>query len=272
MKYDYHMHSSFSADSDSDAVDMIEQAIKLGLKEICFTEHQDFEYPNIYPGSPIFTLDTNTYIQQLNELKEKYKNQISIKTGVELGLQPNITQILKEYTSSYSFDFIIGSIHLANGEDPYYPDFWKGYEQHDRIRQYYESMLACVRSYKDFDVCGHLDYLVRYAPVKSNEDIYSTHSDIIDVILKELIVSGKGIEINTSGYRYGLGHSNPHEDMLKRYKELGGEIITIGSDAHKPEHIAADFALAKEVLIKSGFRHFTIFSQRNPQFISINEI
>lgn len=269
MKYDYHMHSNFSADSDSETIDMIEEAIRLGLKEICFTEHQDFEYPNIYPDSPIFSLDTDTYILELTKLKEKYRNQITIKIGVELGLQPNFSQKLREYTSKYPFDFIIGSVHLANGEDPYYPAFWKGYSQHERINQYYEYMLACVKTSKDFDVCGHLDYLVRYAPIKRNDDIYPKHSDLIDSILKELIHSGKGIELNSSGYRYNLGHPNPHEDILKRYKEFGGEIITIGSDAHKPEHISADFSKAKETLIKCGFRYTTLFKQRNPTFIPI---
>lgn len=269
MKYDYHIHSDFSADSDSEAIDMIKQAIRLGMKEICFTEHQDFDYPNIYPDSPIFSLDTEKYIEKLSALKNEYKDQINIKIGVELGLQPNLSLKLMEYTNNYPFDFIIGSIHLANNEDPYYPSFWKGYDRHERIRQYYEYMLASVKDFKDFDVCGHLDYLVRYAPIKSNKDIYLKHSDIIDVILKELIESGKGIEINTSGYRYGLGHPNPHEDTINRYKELGGEIITIGSDSHKPEHIASDFIQAKKVLIKSGFRYITIFDQRNPLFIPI---
>lgn len=269
MNFDYHTHSNFSADSDSEAIDMIEQGISLGLSELCFTEHQDFDYPKTRPDSILFQLDTEAYIETLSILKKKYEKQINVKIGVELGLQPNLSQKLGEYTSKYPFEFIIGSIHLSNGEDPYYPEFWTGYDQDERIRQYYEYMLACVTSFKDFDVCGHLDYLIRYAPLKTNEDIYPKHSDLIDTILKELIISGKGIEINTSGYRYGLGHPTPHEDVIKRYRELGGEIITIGSDAHKPEHIGADFSLAKQVLISSGFRYVTTFSKRKPQFIPI---
>ena len=97
----------------------------------------------------------------------------------------------------------------------------------------------------------------------------SRYSDVIDEILRLLIEKGKGIEINTGGFKYGLGHPNPCEEILARYRELGGEIITIGADAHKPEHVAFDFAKVPSILKDSGFDYFTVFRERKPEFVKI---
>lgn len=135
---------------------------------------------------------------------------------------------------------MIGSSHVVNGIDPYYPAFYKGKTEHEAYTEYFESILDNLHSGADFDVYGHIDYVVRYGPDKNKYYSYERYADIIDAILKEIISQGKGIELNTAGFKYGLGHPNPTEDVLKRYHELGGEIITVGADAHKPEHVAYD--------------------------------
>ena len=99
---------------------------------------------------------------------------------------------------------------------------------------------------------------------------YKQYADIIDEILKLLIEKGKGIEINTGGFKYGLGHPNPTEDIIARYRELGGEIITVGADAHKPEHVAFDFEKVSGILKEAGFSYYTVFKNRKPEFVKLH--
>ena len=122
----------------------------------------------------------------------------------------------------------------------------------------------------DFDVLGHIDYVVRYGKETAEHYSYRKYADEIDAILKKVLDMGKGIELNTGGYKYGLGFCNPHPDIIRRYRELGGEIITVGADAHCPEHIAYDFAKAKAVLEECGFRYYTVFEERKPVFRKID--
>lgn len=113
---------------------------------------------------------------------------------------------------------------------------------------------------------GHLDYVVRYGKNQAESYAWYQYADCIDEILKHLIYNGKGLELNTAGLKYGLGFAHPYPEILRRYKELGGEIITIGSDAHRPEHIAYDFAKAKEILKRFGFKYYSQFTGRKVMF------
>jgi histidinol-phosphatase (PHP family) len=121
----------------------------------------------------------------------------------------------------------------------------------------------------EYDSLGHIDYIVRYGNDKEQTYSYSKNADYIDEILKHLIANGKGLEVNAAGWKSGLSFAHPHQDVLKRYKELGGEIITIGSDAHKPEHVAYDFHKIKDYLEFCGFKYYTEFRQRKPHFCAI---
>ena len=136
-------------------------------------------------------------------------------------------------------------------------------------QEYFESILENLAVFDNFDVYGHIDYVVRYGPNRNLEYSYQKYADVIDAILEKLIDMGKGIEINTGGFKYGLGHPNPTEDIIKRYHELGGEIITIGADAHKPEHVAFDFAKVPDILKAAGFQYFTVFEKRKPAFLPL---
>ena len=152
---------------------------------------------------------------------------------------------------------------------PYYPAYYKGRSERQAYLEYFASILENVAAFDAFDVYGHIDYVVRYGPNKNRDYSYRAYSEIIDEVLKTLIEKGKGIEINTGGFRYGLGHPNPTEDILKRYREFGGEIITVGADAHAPEDIAFDFQKVPEILKSCGFRYFTVFKNRKPEFIRL---
>mgnify|MGYP000818951455 CR=1 FL=1 len=266
--WDCHMHSSFSADSDTSMEDMIREAICRGLTGICFTEHLDPDYPPT-PDNEIFELDLDGYRKTLFRLREKYQKELQIHFGIELGLQPHLHDYFHELLATMPFDFVIGSSHVVHGYDPYYKEYFKGREESACYREYFESILENIAVFDGFDVYGHIDYVVRYGPNKNASYSYQKYADIIDEILKALIIKGKGIEINTGGFKYGLGHPNPAEDIIKRYHELGGEIITIGADAHQPEHVAFDFEKVPSILKEAGFTHYTVFKNRKPEFIPI---
>ena len=259
---DLHTHTSFSTDSDEPMENAVSAMIQKGIRTVCFTEHMDMDYPG---GE--FLLDTAAYRSRLLELREKFRGKIEILFGVELGLMDYLAPRLQEYVDSWDFDFIIGSSHLVDGFDPYYPEYFGKYGDRNGILRYFESILANIRSFSDFDVYGHLDYVVRYSHAKGYSP--ADYSDIIDEMLKTIISMGKGIELNTAGLKYGLGWAHPHPDVLKRYRELGGEIITVGSDGHKAEHYAWEFGRAAEILKAAGFSRCTVFRGRKPEFVDI---
>lgn len=265
---DYHLHTDFSGDCDVPATRIIEQAIALHMPAICITDHLDFDYPNEAPD--YFLLPKDTYYSTLKELSKSYASKIEIQIGIETGLEPDKQNLLQDFISSQPYDFIIGSSHLVHRQDPYYPDFFVGRSDNDAFIEYFESILENIDSCTNFDVYGHLDYVVRYAPNKSANYSYTKYQEILDEILRQLIHSGKGIEVNTGGYRYGLGVPNPHPDILRRYKELGGELLTIGSDAHTPDYIGHSFELVHDLLLDCGFQYYTIFKKRKPIFMKID--
>ena len=269
IKADYHMHSSFSGDGTASMEDMAKRALELGLTHISFTEHYDPDY--IYPPGEegMFELNTDSYLYELLKLKSKYSGQLEIAFGVELGLQPHLKRQLALYAKSHEFDFIIGSSHLCNRKDPYYPDFFQGRNEDEAHHEYFEADLECVKALPYFDVYGHLDYVVRYGPTKDDCYTYQKHADVFDKILSTLIENEKGIELNTGGFRSGLNQPNPCAEILKRYKALGGEIITIGSDAHEPKDIAADFDKAYDILKECGFQYYCVFQNRIPEYFKL---
>lgn len=266
MFSDFHVHTEFSGDSEAPIREVIERAIALSMSNLCITDHHDYD---MVPNPIDLTLDTDHYFQVLLPLKVEYSNKIQLSIGVELGLQAHLKDYLDTYLKSYPFDFIIGSIHLIRGLDPYYPEFYEGRIEAEVYMEYFETVLSHVNLLDCYDVLGHLDYIVRYGPNKNKYYTYKTYAEILDEILKVIISKGKGIECNTGGFKYNLGHPNPHEDLIKRYIELGGEIITIGSDGHKIGEIGYDFPRLAELLKHCGVKYYTVFKERHPQFIPI---
>lgn len=266
MFWDQHMHCNFSGDSDALPEDMIKAGIAHGLSGICFTDHLDYDYPE---EPNIFLLDFDNYFKALSDLREKYADKISVNIGIELGLQPQAVGQNLAVAEKYPFDFIIGSSHVVNHMDPYYPEFFAGRDEDAAYMEYFESVLENINSGVDFDVYGHIDYVVRYGPNKNAFYTYEKFKDIIDEILTQLISKGKGIEVNTGGFKYGLGHPNPTEDIIKRYRELGGEIITMGADAHVPEYVAYEFDKTAQIIKNCGFKYYTVFKNRKAEFIPL---
>lgn len=266
MLSDSHMHTRFSADSDTDPELMIRAAVQKGMKTICITDHMDKDY---YVDGQEFTFDVEKYYDEMEQLKEKYEHQICLRIGIEMGLQPHLKGFCENIAHSKPFDFIIGSTHVANGKDPYFKEFYEGRTDKEAYREVLLDTLKNIQMHESFDSLGHLDYMVRYGKNREKEYSYRTFADEIDEILKCLIQHGKGLEVNAGGLKYGLPFAHPHPDVLKRYKELGGEIITIGSDAHRPEHVGYDFQKVAEFLQVNNFAYFTEFHKRKPVFARI---
>lgn len=264
---DFHLHSSHSGDSETPMEAMIRQGISQGLTVMCFTEHNDFDFPASSDGDGTqFLLNTDSYLYDLIQYKQKYADRIKILFGVELGLQPQLMRRNAVYAKSYDFDFIIGSSHLCNGKDPYYPGFFAGRTEEEAYGEYFASIAENIKKHSNFDVYGHLDYVVRYGPNKDRAYSYEKYRDIFDEILNLLIQNGKGLELNTGGLKNGLKDLHPCMEILKRYRALGGEIITVGSDSHDTRNIAAHFDRAASVLSECGFRYYTVFEKRSPEF------
>ena len=269
---DYHLHSEHSGDSTAPMETQILSGIEKGLKVMCFTDHYDPEFPydnnpDVAPGT--FELDYDLYKKDFLKMKDKYEGQIDLRFGVELGLQPHLGSFLQSYAREHDFDFIIGSNHLCAGFDPYYPDFLFNRTQEEALKLYLEDTLANIRVFPDIDSCGHLDYVARYLPDRERIYNYGSFSDLIDPILKELITRGIALEVNTAPLTKGMPYFNPLPDILARYREMGGELITVGSDAHVPERIAGCFEETAGILRSLGFRYYAIYKERKPQMLPL---
>lgn len=256
-KIDYHMHTKFSGDSDAIPREHVLHAIEMGLDEICFTDHRDFDYP-----IDVFELDVENYKKEIKELQEEFKDQIVIKWGIEIGLDLNHFEEINELINSYDFDFVIGSIHVINNTEFYYGEFFKGFTKEQAHRKFFEETLKCVKKFDCFNVLGHLDYIVRYGPYDDKTVDHSLYQDIIDEIFKTLISENKGIEINTSGYNTLKTCGFPNFEQVQRYYDLGGRIITIGTDSHTSDRVGQHVDEVCLELLRIGFNDVSTFTKR----------
>ena len=257
MFADYHVHSSFSDDSTYPMEKEVQHAIALKMDEICFCEHTD------YGMRENQVCDFYAYFQEIKRCQKKYP-AITIKAGQEFGMQRHTISQYQDTFDKYPFDFIILSCHQVNGLEFWNQDFQKGKTQAEYNRAYYEEIYAVMQNYTDYSVLGHLDAIKR--DDKCGAYPLEPVKDIIEKILRLAIASGKGIEVNTSSFRYHLDDLTPCKEILKLYHDLGGTILTIGSDSHKEEHLAAHFLETIEELLKIGFKSYCTFEQMKPIF------
>lgn len=267
IKADYHLHSHFSGDSDASMEAMILKAIELGLTQICFTEHMDFDYPSTAQTPPgFFEVNTDSYLFDLLRYREKYADKIRLCFGIELGMQPHLAHDNARYVAAYDFDFVIASTHVVGRADPYYPSYFEGRSDEEAYRSYFEETLVNMSSFADYDIYGHIDYVIRYGRTKDADYCYEKYQDLFDRMIELLLSRQKGIEINTAGLRKGLREPNPCAEFLRRYRKKGGEIITVGSDAHNPADLGSHFDRAAQILKDCGFSYYCTFEKRTPSF------
>lgn len=274
MLADYHVHSEFSFDSTYDMEQVVIDAINLGLNEICFTDHVDYgvlidydepiENGYSWDGKVFFNVDYPKYFEKIEYLQNKYKNKISIKKGLEFGVQTHTIAKYDNLFNKYPMDFIILSNHQADDIDFTLPIYWENRTQIEGNRYYYQSLLDVMKKYKNYSVLGHIDYPLRYDP--NGKCSFEHYQDLVYEILKQAIKDNKGIELNMSCIRYNIGDLTPSKQIFKLYKELGGKIITIGTDSHSPEHLGKNIELAKNELKELGFNEFCTYENMKPIF------
>ena len=264
---DCHVHSCFSSDADTPVEQMIEAAIAQGRKYFYLTDHHDFDYPIGEDGRD-FQLPREDYTLRLELLRDTYKDKIELRIGVEMGLMAHIADKINDYVSGYPFDFVIGSSHLVRGQDPYYAEYYEGKTERQAYEEYFLSILENARALDSFHVYGHLDYVIRYGPNKDKFYDPMDYYDVFKELLQVIIDKGKGIEVNTGSLYKGFSYPHPHQTVLKMYRERGGEIITIGSDAHVPQYVGYGFEQAEALLKQCGFRYYTLFEKGKPQQIA----
>ncbi|MGL5965347.1 MAG: histidinol-phosphatase HisJ family protein, partial [Fusobacteriaceae bacterium] len=237
--------------------------IELGLQEIAITDHYDLDSPQEHAG---FILDIPKYFEKIRETKEKYKGKIDVKVGIEIGSQPQIYHELNNLVEEYDWDFVLSSLHTVGRKDVSFPEFFQGKTRDEAHKEYFEAVLDSVENFRNYSVMSHLDFISRYGGKEYRDMDLKKHWDIIDEILKKIILTNRGIEINTSGFRYGEDRTYPSWDILKRYFELGGEIVTVGSDAHRKQDICADFDKVYDFLESVGVKYISSFDKREVSF------
>lgn len=273
MLTDDHVHTYYSDDSGYPMEDVIRDAIAKGLSEITITDHVDYGVkPDIEkttfdltsPEKPKTNVCYPEWDRELTALQKKYEGQIIVHRGMEFGMQQSTIPQFELLFQRYPFDFILLSCHQVDNMEFWTGDFQKGRDQLTYNLAYYEEIYNCMQRYKDYSVLAHLDLIVRYDPLGPIE--FSKVKEIVAAILESAIRDGKGIELNTSSHRYGLSDLQPSREILKLYRDLGGKIITIGSDSHAPKHLGAYVKESQEELKALGYTAFCTFEHMEPQF------
>ena len=237
MIFDSHMHTKFSADSEMLAADAIAKATSLNLG-VVFTEHFDY---GVEADGREFTFAPATYMSEYKNLRGD-----RVRLGVEVGLRKVARAANENFIAQADFDLVIGSIHLVDDLDIYYPEFYTGKDKTTAYKKYFQQM-AEEFSLADFDAAGHIDYICRAAPYDNPEIDYPTFKKEIDEVLKIIVGREKILELNTRRFDK-VSSVKELVPVYKKYRELGGQFVTIGSDAHKVAAIGNYFKRALDFI------------------------
>ena len=273
MLADYHVHTAFSDDSDYPLLDVVRDAADLGLEELCLTDHVDYgvkvdwdsgeEIP-VRLGARMANVDYPRYVSQIEEARRLYGDRLRIKLGLEFGMQVHTIPRFEALFRRYPFDFILLSVHQVEDKELWTQEFQRNRTQEEYNLRYYRELLELVRRYKNYSVLAHVDLITRYDEAGSYP--FGKLKPILTDILRQVIADGKGIELNTSYRRYGLPDTTPARAILELYRDLGGRVLTVGSDSHKPEHLGAYIPEGMALLRSLGFREFCTYEKMEPIF------
>lgn len=257
--FDYHLHTRVSFDGHDTAENMVKAARERGLKAICFTDHMDYD-----PASDVQTMCFDLQAYQREYALPEIPG-LKVCRGVEFGLLPDNRETIRADIQKYPYDFAIGSLHFIDGIDVYYPEYWEGKTYYYAIAHYMDEVLRSVICHDDFDVLGHITYLGKAGANPRMEPILrKDFREVVDEIFKVLVAKGKGIEINTSGMDK-CGAFLPDGDYLRRFRELGGQIVTVGSDAHHADRVG-QYCREAAQLVQEIFGYVCTFEGRKPVF------
>jgi histidinol-phosphatase (PHP family) len=264
---DYHMHSIFSTDAASTINEMCQSAIKSGIKEIAITDHFEPTTEDIM----YLAYDQKGYWAEITKAKQQFRGKLKIKLGVELG-QPHIFQKgSNAVLEDFPYDYVLASAHkIADGRDMSEIDY-ASITIEDAC-SFYLKQLDMLLDWENFDCIAHLDLIKRYSTATYGKNLsLNCQHELLTQVLKKVIRKGKGIEINTSGLRQTPKETMPGLDVVALYHELGGEILTLGSDAHRAEDVGKGIQEAIILAKDAGFRFITVFNERKPQQIKISD-
>lgn len=253
--FDTHVHTTFSTDSKLTIDDAVKKASNDNLGLI-ITEHMDINFP--VEGEFIFDIDK--YFQQY----DKYRSD-KLLLGIELGMRNDCIKENAEIEKNHPFDYVLGSIHFVNGIDIYEKSFYQGKTKQQAYDEYFQNMLDNVKTHPYIDSLGHIDYICRYAQFEDKDIHYINHKDIIDEILKAIIEGDIAIEINTRR----LSNAESVKSLIeiyKRFAELKGEYVTIGSDSHSESSIGFNYKVAMEIAKICGLKP-VYFKNRKMEYI-----
>lgn len=265
--YDSHCHSNNSHDGHNSVDEICFTAVQRGINGFALTDHCEVD---LYRGEYIHKVDKS--FNDITLAKEKYKGKLLLSAGIELG-QPNFNiELSKEIINKHNYDFVIASTHgIGDSGDlcnVNYSNMGIG-EVNDLLDRYFKYYFEMV-SICDFDTAAHLTYPLRYIEGVYNIKVdLDKYMDIIDEIFKTIISRGKALELNTSGLRQNIKKPFPSIDLVKRYLDFGGELITIGSDSHRINDMAADFPISLEFLEYIGFKYYSFYQNRQSNMIKI---
>ncbi len=265
--YDSHTHSDNSPDGRESVTYMCERSIAMGLRGIAITDHCEVDN---YEGGRYHISIRQSYFECL-KAKSVFRGALIVSAGIELGQPLANPAVSEKLLADYNFDIVLASVHNArNGADYYYMDYTELSDADIRslLQGYFEDILAVCR-WNRFDSLAHLTYPIRYLSASGISVDLNAYSDIIDEILKTLAQNGKALEINTSGYRQGLGTALPPLSCVKRFRELGGEYVTIASDAHRSGDVGKNLEDGMRIALDAGFTQFALYLSRVPMLIDL---
>ena len=239
MYFDSHVHTEFSADSEMKAADALREAAKQGLG-LVFTEHLDYDYPSA--GTEEFIFDPEAYWAKYEPLRAEGK----LSLGVEMGMMASAREKNAAFVRRVPFDFVLASIHFLDVKDLYYPETFEGREKGEMYHEYFTVMRDEIYAQPFINALAHIDYIARNAPFDNPEISYGDFLDDIDAVLRALVETDTAIEINTRRLSVprGIKELAP---VYRRYRQLGGRYVTIGSDAHVPQGIGRCYDRAREL-------------------------
>ena len=271
MRSDYHVHTCYSDDSDYPMEQVVRDAIIMGLEELCITDHVDYGVKADWDAPleercrlPVRNVNYPAWFRELSRLREQYQEQITLKSGMEFGVQTHTIPRFQALFQRYPFDFILLSCHQAEDLEFWNQDFQRGKSQAEYNLRYYEELLWVTQHFDDYSVLAHLNLIRRYD--EQGDYPFRKVRPLVEELLKTAISHGKGIELNTSCFRYGLADLTPSWEILRLFRSLGGEIITIGSDSHAPGQLGAGVVEAQRLLRELGFRWHCTFEAMQPTF------
>ncbi|HIY44889.1 MAG TPA: histidinol-phosphatase HisJ family protein [Candidatus Borkfalkia excrementipullorum] len=262
IRTDIHTHTKFSADGRNSIEEMIAAAMQKGLAWYGISEHFNYDYDRLHltiDGQEVPPIDERAYFTRARELQKQLRGKLHLLVGAEFGYD-NANSTLQRYIETeqeYSPDFVVNSVHTCLGMDCYFPHYCVGKSKEYAYNAYLYRVLESLDAPYRYDIVAHVGYCSRNATYPDPKLRYEDYADVLDEILKRIIARGKILEVNSSAKTAGSPFI-PDTDILERYFELGGRMVSFASDAHDTTRIADRRDIVVAALKKIGFTHLTI--------------